>query len=142
MLFRGTLGMGMVEIKCNRCNHISMFHSIEVILRNKPRTYIIVYNSEGRIIIGSESVQKFLGYNTNELHALSIQDISPKNQLYKTSKRSSSQALEDWEQYHAHLPSDIVHKAKSGTIIDVTAKFFPMASYEDFYTVGLYTVVD
>jgi PAS domain S-box-containing protein len=141
MLFRGALGMGIAEVKCSRCGQISTLHSFNLMLRGRTDVYILVYNPDGRIIISSESAEELLGYSQEELKDMSIQDISPKNQLYAIGKRSNPKELEEWEKYHANLPPDITHIAKSGESVQVFARFFPMAAYKDFYTVGIYRKV-
>ena len=141
LLFRGILGMGIVEVKCPRCGHISRLHSIEAILRGKTHTYVLVYNHAGKIILSSESARTHLHYTAAELNNLHIQDISLRNHPPILEESSSTDALHAWEEYHTNLSSNMVHRTKRGEILKVRARFYPIAAYTGYYTVAVYDVV-
>ena len=138
LLFRGVLGMGIVEVKCPRCGHISSLHSVDTLLRGKKEAYILVYNPQGKIIVASKSAYQLLGYSKDELDELRIQDISPRNQLPILDDVTTDDALQEWERYHIGLTRDIIHRKKEGTMLEVSARFYPIPSYNGFYTVAVY----
>jgi PAS domain S-box-containing protein len=138
LLFRGLLGLGIVEVKCSRCGHVSMLHSFDQLLRSKTGAYVLVYNPAGRVIVTSASASEVLGYSSEEFCTLKIQSISPRNQIPVLDEHASLKALEYWQQHHNNLGETMSHLRKDGSYIEVNARFYPVASHDSYYTVGIY----
>ena len=109
--------------------------------RQNEQSYMLVYNSKGRIVLATDNASKYLGFSRNELMSLTIPEISPKNQLYTVSDNADDAALKSWDKYHKQLTSDIVHYTKKGEELQLKAEFTTVASTTDYYAVGLYKVL-
>ena len=107
LLFKGTLGMGLIEVKCSRCGTLSLIHSFANYLKAKPTAYIIVYNPVGRVIAGSKSTKRILGKSIADIQ--DIHDIQPDIKLppvpnVKVEPDGALTQLEEWQHAYETLP--------------------------------------
>lgn len=139
LFFRGIFAVGILEIKCTRCGNVSLLNAFTNVPNDKnEKSYMLVYNSKGRIVLATDNATKLLGFTRNELMSLTIPEISPRNQLYSVPESPDESALKSWDSYHQKLTPDIIHLTKSGEKIHVDAEFHTVASTTDYYAVGRY----
>lgn len=143
LFFKGFIGLGFVEVKCSRCGEICILNSFETLLNGKKNIYIIVYDSAGQIIATSKSAANILGYckqefdsQTNFIHA-----IDPDIELPEiTDNNPSVEDLKLWDIAHDSLSTSVGHISKDGSVISSTAQYFPIASHDTIYTIGVFTL--
>jgi phage FluMu protein Com len=141
LFFRGIFAVGILEIKCTRCGNVSLLNAFTNYPNDKnEHSYMLVYNSKGRIILATDNASKHLGFSRHELMSLTIPEISPRNQLYAVPQNADEKALKSWDEYHKELTPKIIHLTKKGNKLNVDAEFHTVASTTDYYAVGLYKV--
>lgn len=140
LLFKGALGMGIVEVKCERCGNVSLLHSFDRLMRSKPGGYIVVFGSDGHIIAASKSVKSLLGREFDRSD--SILALDPTVNLGGLPEIVTQEALNKWEDTHRDLPSETTHHKGDGGQVAVTARYYPVISYSDVYTVGVFYLKD
>ena len=142
LLFKGILGLGFIEAKCTRCGNINLLHSFDSILLGKSDTYILVYDTLGKVIIASKNAMKILGYDTEELIGLPIKTLceNVKN-LPPLPSKVDRDALAKWDTYHAQLPDKVTHHTKAGEGIQVAARFYPLLSANGIYSMGVFKII-
>jgi PAS domain S-box-containing protein len=140
LLFRGALGIGFIETKCARCGTINIVHNFDGILEGRTGAYIIVYNSNGEIIIASKSVKSVLGYEVDEICNKTISDICARHDGIKThlALTGSVTSIAAWEKQHAHMPHEIIHIAKDGKKIAANARYYPLHALANLYTMCVF----
>lgn len=139
LLFKGTLGMGFIEVKCSRCGTVSLIHSFDKLLKGQPHAYILVYGSDGHIIATSKSATRLLQRNFKQTDTIGL--IDPQLSLPPLPNSPTYDDLSKWEEMHRQLPSKTVHTNGQNTPIEVNARYYPIASHADVYTVAIFYVL-
>lgn len=137
LLFKGVLGLGLVEVKCPRCGNISILHSFDELLVSNPDAYILVFEPNGRIVAVSDSALRQLGYTTDELTHLTMQDLGREygyeppepdwdNPLLALINKSVEDRL-------AKRTTRIKQYAKDGKLITADVRHYPIGAISGFY---------
>ncbi len=137
LLFKGVLGLGLVEVKCPRCGNISILHSFDELLVSNPDAYILVFEPGGRIVAASDSALRQLGYSTEELTSLTMQDLAgdhgytpPEpvwdNPLLQTINQSAEDRM-------SKRTTRIKQYTKSGEQITADVRHYPIGAMSGFY---------
>lgn len=116
LLFKGMLFDGSIEIKCKRCDRLNKIDSIKLPTDN--RHYLLLMDSNGKIINASDSGCKILGYSRDELIGKLFTTVDPLMPP-ETGKRfigPDSSLNED-----NYFQLDTVHQSKDGKIVPITA---------------------
>lgn len=142
LLFRGIMGLGFIEAKCSRCGAINLLHSLDNILLNKPDTYILVFDTSGRVTIASHNAGAVLGYEDSELIHLPLEEICAEAKgLPPLPHEVDGDALSLWEEYHKHLPDMVKHRRKDSNFVTATARFYPLLSANGIYSMGVFKII-
>jgi PAS domain S-box-containing protein len=142
LLFKGVLGIGFIEAKCNRCGTVNLLHNFDGILEGRKNAFVIACDDQGKIIVASKSVEKVLGYTADELTNRSICTLSDAIQPPHEPVQGKFGSLEDWEEFHKSLPTDMVQLSKDGKKLHVNARYYPLHALTGLYTMGVFYVID
>lgn len=74
LLFKAVIRSSSVQIKCRRCGELRTFGR-EVI--DSQRCYSFLVGMEGRLVAASETMADILGYSSEELCALKLDNLCP-----------------------------------------------------------------
>lgn len=131
LLLKGTLGLGVIEVKCTRCGVMNLFHALDDIVAGRPKFYVLVFNQDATIIAASKNVENMLGYTEDELIGLSMPILNPafaqpaaeKLSNYDIGENNVSGRLLGKQAYQ------ITHYKKDGTQLPVIARYYPFGSF-------------
>ena len=138
LLFRGLVGLGLVEVKCGRCGQVNVLISYDAMLHGKPGAYILVYNTSGEIIAASSSAEDVLGYTSGQLSKLHITDVDHDLGVCDASTKASVDTLQDWEKIHERLQSTATHHGSDGQTVQAQARYYPIGTLTGIYTIGIF----
>lgn len=74
MLFRGLILTGGVEIKCRFCKKVHTIAGLSGTL-SSPHQYVLILDSEGKILKTTDSAREILGYSESELLQMYAHDL-------------------------------------------------------------------
>ncbi len=140
LLFRGSIGLGIIEVKCPRCGHINVLHAFEDLLRRQPNSYVIVFDSAGSIVAASKSTQKHLGYDLDDLRKLSMRDLGVENhELQEITYESTPIEIANKEGSFLGQPRyNSRHTTKDKRVIDVAVRYYPFGIHSAQLTMAIY----
>lgn len=129
--------MGLVEVKCPRCGNISILHSFDELLVSNPDAYILVFEPVGRIVAASDSALRQLGYTTEELTSLTMQDLGREygytppepdwdNPLLATTNQSAEGRM-------SKRTTRIKQYTKDGKLITAEIRHYPIGAMSGYY---------
>lgn len=135
LLLKGSLGLGVIEVKCTRCDAINLFHSLDDLVRSRDKSYILVFDQESKIVATSKNVETILSYSQAELIGLPMQTINP---LFV---QPAPERLERYDVGGSKGGSllgkqtyEITHTKKDGAKLAVTARYYPFGSFSGEHT--------
>jgi PAS domain S-box-containing protein len=142
LLFKGVLGIGFIEAKCNRCGTVNLIHNFDGILEGRKNAYILACDDRGDIIVTSKSVEDVLGYTADELVGRSICKLSGSIKPMHPPVEDKLHSLEDWEIFHNNLTKDMIQLTKDGKKLNVNARYYPLHARTGLYTMCVFYAHD
>jgi PAS domain S-box-containing protein len=136
LLLKGSLGLGIIEIKCGRCGSMNVFHSLDDLITEWPEAYILVFDSDGLIVTASRSAEQILGYTAEEFSGLNMVKLNPKFIHPKTGILTNYDIGEN-EQPISLLGKrmyKVTHIKKDGTPMAATARYYPFGPLNGKHT--------
>ncbi|MCA9325677.1 Com family DNA-binding transcriptional regulator [Candidatus Saccharibacteria bacterium] len=140
LLFKGLLGMGVLEVKCPRCGNINLLHSFDMLIGKNQDRYVLAFMPTGKIIAASDSASTILGYERNELQELSFSHIDTESKLPAIGNARTPENLEAWSRYTDSLPNHSYHHHKNGRRLYVSVRVYPLGSLDGPYAVGVFSL--
>lgn len=142
LLLKGTLGLGVVEVKCVRCGEMNLFHSLDDLIAGRVDTYILVFDNAGIIVASSSNVGHLLGYNQTELMGMPMVKLNPDFKLpepellhdYNIGGNNASGKSLGTQTY------DISHIKKDRGKLHVIARYYPFGSFSGNHTMIILSV--
>lgn len=127
------LSFGLVEVKCIRCGRINNLHSYDTLIDPDSDAYVLAYDSFGRIMAASDTVERALGYSQRELQGVAINTIRPEQPVAHRMYSS----LKDWEDTFNRQPETTVHTTKTGSQVTVEIHYYPVVSHAGISTIAI-----
>lgn len=139
LLFRGTLGLGVIEVKCPRCGKVNLLHTFDDMLAHQPNAYILIFKTDGAIVATSKTAMDILGYSENDFAKLNITDVNIDVTSPPGCTRSTANSDEPLTPLNAKIVGkDVRHKAKDGRILHASARYYPFGVHSGHLIMGVY----